>query len=114
MLVSLPALHKALHAIVGTAIAKVLQTFEQSMCGATAGTGKTGFLLQPLDELCFKLAEFGSGRLCPFILGLCDGLEVFAHGGPGKPHVPSNGRDRLILYGMAPANFVNNVHVKHS
>ena len=114
MMVAFPVLDEPLHAVIGATVTDFLQTFEQSMSTAASRPCQLRLFFQPLREFAFKLAKLRGDRLNPFVFGFFYRIEVFAYRWSRQPHFPVDGRNRLLLQCIAPAYFVNDVHVKHS
>ena len=114
MVAGLPAFYKPLNAIVSTAVAQLLQALVETMGRTAARPRQLCLQFQPLRQLCLELPQLGRDRLHPCIARFLYRLQMPAYRWPRDSHLPGDGGNRLLLDQMAPADFVNDVHVKHS
>src|SRR5471032_2179799 len=114
MVAGLPALHKPLNAIVSTTVAQLLQALVETMGRTAARPRQLCLQFEPLRQLCLELPKLGRDRLYTCIAGFLNRLQMPAYRRPRDSHLPGDGGNRLLLDQMAPADFVNDVHVKHS
>ncbi|OEZ54214.1 hypothetical protein DUGA6_58490 [Duganella sp. HH105] len=114
MMAGLPALHKPLDAIVSTAVAQFLQALVETMGRTATRPRQLCLQFEPLRQLCLELPKLGRDRLYTCIAGFLNRLQMPAYRRSRDSHLPGDGGNRLLLDQMAPADFVNDVHVKHS
>lgn len=86
----LPMLHETLHAVVSTAIALGLQSFEQTARSASLRLGKMTFGLQPGFQPGLELTQFGGGLSLAGVDRFDLGLQMLADGLTGELQVMRN------------------------
>jgi len=111
--VSLPALNKALHAVIGAEISLGLQPLEQAACGAALGFGQQAFGPQPVLQALLEGAQPGRVLLEPAIDRLGLGPAVFANRRAGQVQVTRDRADALLAHRTAKSNFGNQIHDQH-
>ena len=109
-LACLPLLHKALHAVVGAAIALSLQALEQTARGAPLGLGEMPFGLQPAFQRGLEFTQLGGGLLLAAVDRLGLGLQMLANGLTGELQVTGNRADALLADQVAAPDFGYDFH----
>jgi hypothetical protein len=114
MMAAFPVLDEPLHIIIGATVTDFLKTIEQSMSSPASRPCQLRLFFQPLREFTFKLAKLWGDRLNPFIFGFFYHMEVFTYRWARQPRFLGQWQKSTTLQCIAPAYFVNDVHVKHS
>src|SRR5208282_3573963 len=109
----LPALHKPLHAVVGTAIPLDLQSLEQSTRGTALSFGELAFGQQPGFQRLLERPQHRRRLLVPLIDRLGLGPAMLANGGPRQLQVTRDRTDALFANQMTAPDFGNHIHEQH-
>ena len=73
------------------------------------------WLLLPATSLSVLQIDKASGKwAAPPTFWFFSCIEMLSYHRVGESHISRNCCDRLLLYRVPPANFVNDVHIKHS